>query len=45
MQIKTTEVPSHSSQNGNYKENNQLQIVVRMWVKKKPSYTVGGNVN
>jgi hypothetical protein len=43
-----TESPAHPSQNGNYQENKQQQILVRMpgvgW-GKAPLSTVGRNVN
>jgi hypothetical protein len=41
---KYIEIPSHLSHN-NYYQENKKQIVVRMWKKKKPLYTVGTNGN
>jgi hypothetical protein len=38
-----TEIPSHPSQKGN--QENKQQMVVRKWGKKRPLYTVGGDVN
>jgi hypothetical protein len=39
-----TKIPPRSNQNDYHQENN-LQILARIWVEKEPSYTVGRNLN
>jgi hypothetical protein len=38
-------IPPHSCENGYYQEHKQQQMLVRMWGKKEPLYTVSKNVN
>jgi hypothetical protein len=40
-----TNIPSHPSEIGNHQENKHQQMLMKIWEKNEPSYTVGGNVN
>jgi hypothetical protein len=39
-----TEISPHSCWNGYHQEYKQEQMLARMWGKKEPLYTAGGNV-
>ena len=45
MQIKTMSISPHTCQNGLSSKRQKQQMVARMYMKRKPSYTVDGHVN
>ena len=46
MQIKIKmRISSHTSQNGHHQNVYKQYVLERVWKKREPSFTVGGNVN
>jgi hypothetical protein len=45
MEIKTTLIPPYPCQNSHHQKHHQQHVLARMWGKRNPKSTAGGNAS